>query len=128
MNAPNIDAIQARADSATPGPWELDEYDQAERAWVIMNSGVGPYQHAVAAVSILWTRPRAEANARFIAHARQDVDVLLAMVDRLELAQAQAIKHISHVTRSRDAYREGWLLRGRMINEGRCCGAKVTKS
>ena len=85
----NLDAIKARCDAATPGPWaqgmagdkllsEVDYYGAF--GFVILNGDLSDDgQYGV-------------ADAAFIAHAREDVPSLVAEVERLravlELARA----------------------------------------
>jgi hypothetical protein len=84
LTSSELDAIEARANAATPGPWErgatLRERDGkvttfSEEASVYPPLGeAGPV--AVATVAEY-------DNASFIAHARQDVPALVAEVRRL---------------------------------------------
>lgn len=91
MSPIDLAAIAARADAATPGPWER----ASERADI--DSTV--LRHGVRVVSAsAHRRPRwlmygevfhiksMEANLEFAAHAREDVPALLAEVDRLRAA------------------------------------------
>ena len=67
----NIDAIRARAEAATPGPWDSDGYSVgANDDWVAHIPGYDPGEGA--------GNPRREPDAEFIAHAREDVPALLA--------------------------------------------------
>ena len=86
----DLDAIWARADKATPGPWhkEHDEYgcvDIGNYGWV----ATGPFvpQYDV-------DSPQGQADAEFIAHAREDVPALLAEVTalRAELDAVRALR------------------------------------
>jgi hypothetical protein len=69
----DLDAIRYRAAEATEGPWEADGsevYSVATgRAWV--------------AETLKDPSVQAEADATFIAHAREDVLFLLDLVDEL---------------------------------------------
>jgi hypothetical protein len=77
----DLDDIKARAEAATPGPWFPDEgkakvYNHAgEVAWCrdVVSRGHGAY--AIGGQN--------SANARFTAHAREDVPALIAEVERL---------------------------------------------
>ncbi len=101
VGAPSdLEAIRARAEAATPGPWW---YDQDERMWRL--HGVqfvippqGPVAQQVIGRQILKApkkgTPYAEywpsaPDAEFIAHARTDVDVLLQELDRLQARLAE---------------------------------------
>ncbi|WP_158920631.1 hypothetical protein [Streptomyces sp. NBRC 109706] len=68
MSPERLAAIAARAEAATPGPWQ---YDYADRE--VMTG------HGIAVADI---HP-ADDDGRFIAHTREDVDALLAEVERL---------------------------------------------
>lgn len=93
-------AIKARAEAATPGPWEAakgatpdgkyltttkaekEEFlrlainnDDAE-LWLIDNADVIP--------AVTGDGPSAQANAEFIAHAREDIPALLAALEEAE--------------------------------------------
>lgn len=76
----DVDAIRARAATATPGPWGTRPIDDGG-AFLVRNpqvSGTGLVE---------FDRP---ADAQFIAHARTDIPALLAALDRLH---APAPKH-----------------------------------
>lgn len=94
--------IQARADAATEGPWgaakgatpdgkyltttkaEKEEFlrlslnDDDAELWLVDNAEVIP--------AVTGDGPRAQANAEFIAHAREDIPKLLAELTRMEQA------------------------------------------
>lgn len=80
----DLDAIQQRADNATPGPWDS-------------NGGCEIYTTAEANTMQLWIggterfhdSNAGQVNADFIAHARQDVPALIARVRELEAQLAQ---------------------------------------
>lgn len=70
MTHDELQAIKARAEAATPGPWTFDIED-----WKVVNA---ESQHA-----------SSEEDWQFIAHARTDVPALVAEVERLrELGEA----------------------------------------
>ena len=77
MTTPDLDAIRARAEAATEGPWEAEALE---------GNIVTPTQGTIVEV-YSWT----DADAEFIAHAREDVPALLAEVEQLraELAHAR---------------------------------------
>jgi hypothetical protein len=66
----DLDAIRARVDAATEGPWTAD---------ALAGDLDAPSGYRVAEV-LAWSDPDAE----FIAHARTDVPALLAEVERLQ--------------------------------------------
>lgn len=99
-NPLDLDAIEARANAATPGPWGF--YDGSNYADVaadmeVTSPGSYSYREKVARLEDedYWDDPAHEdddeeqasqqmaANAAFIAHAREDVPALLAEVRRL---------------------------------------------
>lgn len=73
-----IEEIRQRASAASDGPWNYDH--------------VGGFiaQHKTQCVLVqFWSKqeddfPNSKANGRFIAHARTDIDFLLAEVQRLQ--------------------------------------------
>ena len=71
-----LDQIQARADKATAGPWEVDRNHPFSSDIVgIYSSGAKKY-----VVMVDEDDPTTDAEANFIAHAREDIPALLAMV------------------------------------------------
>lgn len=93
MDEAKLSEIEARASSATPGPW-LMEHD----VWhpVIRQSqfdGFGPIvcREANGDSGLRW-----HPNADFISHAREDVPALVAEVRRLREALEAAAIHARH--------------------------------
>ncbi|MFD5916203.1 hypothetical protein ACFVYP_06915 [Kitasatospora sp. NPDC058201] len=78
----DLDAIQARCNAATNGPWTLHDALNGDgfpgHLWVVENLDDGPGDHHV--LINIGTRDDAE----FIARARTDVPALLARVRQLE--------------------------------------------
>jgi hypothetical protein len=71
MTAPDLDAIRARAEAATPGPWE--------RSGSLVQAGRRARRARVGQTwGLAWKQ-----DAEFIAHAREDVPALLDEVERL---------------------------------------------
>ena len=95
----DLDAIRARADAATPGPWVAEAYVYGDpedgygppQDWQIKTAGWTKHAGSV----IVSHQPyegggvNEEADAEFIAHARQDVPDLLAELARLRAANAE---------------------------------------
>jgi hypothetical protein len=73
-----LNDIEARAQAATPGPWERDD-DYGPTFFANTSGeylqGVGDFNFGVG--------EQAEADEEFVKHAREDVDVLVAEVRRL---------------------------------------------
>lgn len=85
----NLDEIRARAAAATRGPWRHDPTSawrptcgEGLHEYVWADSATDGYP-VVAMTGHKGEHPRTPADAAFIAAARQDVDTLLAEVDRL---------------------------------------------
>ena len=83
---PDIDAIRARCDASTPGPWRVDgsTYDED------CNEHLAPYGLEGPNERLIWSSGGGEyahpdmATAQFIANARTDIPALLAYIDELE--------------------------------------------
>lgn len=89
MTPQEIDEIQARAKDATPGPWftgwDLDATnDPNDLGIVAFNRGGVVGSMFVCSTCHSSTIQQAIKNAEFIAHARTDVDTLIAEVSRLK--------------------------------------------
>jgi hypothetical protein len=65
-----IEEIKARANAATPGPWEYEYY------WYYDSPQVETLREVVC-------RVQDEDDGRFIAHARQDIPDLISEITRL---------------------------------------------
>jgi hypothetical protein len=77
MTSPDLDAIEARANAATPGPWVAQNYDDDELDgnWPCCDR-VGRPDSAKALAHVVL----GSDDAEFIAHAREDVPVLIARI------------------------------------------------
>ena len=83
---PDLDAIRARCEAATPGPWRVDgsTYDED------CNEHLAPYGLEGPNERLVWSSGGGEyahpdmATAQFIAAARTDIPALLAYIDELE--------------------------------------------
>ena len=82
----DLDAIQARANAATPGPWgshrDLNAVYTVQARPRTTRDGM-ENDGAIATLAAGRTDAESYANARFIAAAREDVDALVAEVRRL---------------------------------------------
>jgi len=73
MTRPDLDAIRARCDAATPGPWRLKGLEIH-----------GDSKPGRCGLLIYDEGGHDKKDARFIAHARTDIPALLAYIDMLE--------------------------------------------
>lgn len=110
-----LDEIEARADAATPGPWEAHELEAAEYCVLRVSEGDDDYGDDVCSAGSM-------TDAQFIAVAREDVPWLAeqlrdarAEIERLNLVVAamdsQADENITEVlalTADRDHWRTEW--------------------
>lgn len=84
----DLDAIKARAEAATPGPWEYAEAGTFKRGSFSLDEYFvrRPEDDVSIAADIIDpdTCEPSEALAAFIAHAREDVPALVAEVERLQ--------------------------------------------
>jgi hypothetical protein len=95
----NLDAIQARCDAATPGPWVVNTKEWTDGGAPLTERTIGlPGLDATARICDNSNRAGdvrtiyAKANAAFIAHARTDVPVLLAEVRSVRAALVASMK------------------------------------
>lgn len=82
-----LDAIKARAEAATPGPWGAlggnimgPREDESVASVGLPQAGTGCAHHATTDIQ------HRMADATFIAHARTDVPELVAEIERLRSA------------------------------------------
>jgi len=76
MSLPELDAIKARADAATEGPWEADQFGAAMNgrdSWHVRSSGKPGVQ--------VFLNGTLAKDAEFIAAARSDVPRLVAALE-----------------------------------------------
>lgn len=94
MSNDNINAIKARLDAASTGPWIHERGDYSGKNWLVGSVAIYTGQtddNAAHWVSNITTdhvhgselRGTAEGDAEFIAHARGDVEYLLRLVEQL---------------------------------------------
>lgn len=93
LTTEQLDAIRTRASAATPGPWVTDgpEIFTDLREWIgeCMHTG-GAEAEAVG-----------ERDAKFIAHAREDVPALLADLDRITDERDEALAELKTTQNAR---------------------------
>lgn len=91
MTTIDHEAIRRRAEAATPGPWNCHDFGtpgQEEPSSIVVHAGEFNwrelYEDGESAIAWMpgWDSDHA-ADAEFIAHAREDVPALLALVDEL---------------------------------------------
>jgi hypothetical protein len=91
MTREELEAIRARADAATAGPWAaMDNSVYTGRQWRDIVAGVrgivypsGFTRHSGGETETHYGVAISDENADFIAHARTDIPALLAEVERL---------------------------------------------
>lgn len=80
ISAADLQAIAARCDAATEGPWEVLEDRLVDTAWV---NAAKPDDDKPIALFDYRSGPVNKANAAFVAAARRDVPLLLRLVRAL---------------------------------------------
>lgn len=87
----DLEGIRARCEAATEGPWD---YEMGEYMLMIPVGEIRrPGEKAAIAFAFAGHPPVpiiAESNARFIAHAREDIPALIAEVERLRKERHEA--------------------------------------
>lgn len=102
IEAPGLEGIRARAAAATPGPWFCGSDYKA--------GYLRPWEVCLAAdLPMLELRPdgSGEADATFIAHAREDVPALLSEVDRLTAETEELRRTIRNLSEAYHATTSG---------------------
>ena len=89
------DRLRELAENATPGPWEAQDYDDHpgdEGSCVLTHEPERGTRAIAYAIAYPWTTPEScDADAEFIAAARQAVPALLDMLDQAE-ARIEAVR------------------------------------
>lgn len=100
MTRPDLDALSALADAATPGPWENYGYEDRPN-WIIGHSPDGPEGGYYGKVDVLCIQDENldgsymnDADAEFIAASRTAVPALIAYARELE----QRIDELGRIT------------------------------
>lgn len=92
MDSKRLEEIKARVEAATAGPWGTDGdsvYPRLQGGWICQLF----YKDEA-------RMPNSKNNAAFIAHSRQDVQDLLAEVERLQTTVREERANIDHLTRA----------------------------
>ncbi len=109
-NAPplDLDAIEARASAADPGPWRAGSVDREGKVWAHDPNALGGPSVGERCVFVANTHFPHTANREFIAYAREDVPALLAALraSRAEVADLLAALPKCCVHRDRTATTE----------------------
>ena len=95
MSELDLDAIRARCDAATRGPWTYDEAGYVD---------VGLPRSRSIAIGIE-IDATAKSDGDFIAHARTDIPALLAHIEELAERALTAEERLEQMTRERDEAR-----------------------
>ena len=99
----DLAAIRARAEAATEGPWEND-YPEVGQHWSRPEPWAKVVSTDVACMAYCYGGSAQgienEADAEFIAHAREDIPALLAEIDRLNAT----IQRVREIERRMDEY------------------------
>lgn len=97
LTADDVAAIRARADAATPGPWEVGKTNQSPGTgiwyWIVRNATnkILTIFHAVRQAIV---EEQVEANCKFIAAARTDIPRLCDEVTRLREENAELRRRV----------------------------------
>ncbi|MGW4114794.1 hypothetical protein ACWEFJ_28300 [Actinosynnema sp. NPDC004786] len=120
--AARLAEIQARADAATPGPWMVDHAAAVREVpgWHVAVGAPAPAGFTVVALTGTagaGAHERSVPDAEFIAHARDDVPVLLAEVAQLR-ARLDAVRALHVHTRN-----DNWYIGPKVLWMCSQCGA-----
>lgn len=95
---PDLDAIEARAEAATAGPWNAPAYRPTPDAAASYNTVVAVGANVCGLHDGGQTRESIDANAEFIAHARSDVPALVGRCRQLEARNEYLTKVSTHLS------------------------------
>lgn len=93
MKLLDLDAIEARANAAYPGPWRAGTVEAEGKVWAHDPEALGGPSVGERCVFIANTHFKHTANRAFVAHAREDVPALVARVRRLQALVAVLVTH-----------------------------------
>lgn len=91
----NLDAIKARAAAATVGPWEAQPRTHSNESIVVAHGLLIAVSKPCAEVVGEPFDVRSRANAEFIAHAREDIDLMAAEIDSLRAERDLALSTLT---------------------------------
>lgn len=122
MPEPDLQAIRARADAATPGPWYADDggvYAAAEAPpyrdvplsdWTVTHQAAWRDWEEDAVLLFEGGAHDAESrDAEFVAHARHDVDALVGRVEELAAALTEVLSEFYKGHPGGAWLRTGWV-------------------
>lgn len=122
MSKPDLDAIEARAKAATPGPYDVA--DDGGRNCHVRAPGIGARTGYMDTLAYMNTSVACKAEAELFAHAREDVPALVAYARELEeKLEASEFFPLLHMQESRD---EAWRERDAALARVRELEAEVT--
>lgn len=90
--------IRAREEAATPGPWRVENNQQDLNRWVSSDD-------QTLDINFGYLGNSTQNDARFVAHAREDVPWLLAELDRLT---AELARHAACALCGHERHRHGY--------------------
>ena len=118
MNKEQLEAIKERANKATEGPWKIFEDSEVKGGCQIGTvwdhpQAKGPVGIVNLATSVTGGEIKncvyiQDDDARFIAHARQDVPALIAEVERLQRYETKVDKIHDAITRMENQEIDGF--------------------
>jgi hypothetical protein len=95
---PNLEAIRARSEAATSGPWQTRDVGYVFAATTSVRAAQSGYDGTPIVDTFMWPED-GEANQVFIAHAREDIPALLDALDAITAERnhaRQIIKDAPH--------------------------------
>ena len=96
---PDLDAIRARCEAATPGPWSCKQYHSPHDGSLIQYQAYKGETETIADITLT-------SDAEFVANARTDIPALLAYIDELE-ERCRAYEQMSYeIARSLDTWKQ----------------------
>lgn len=106
MKQEQLQAIRERCEKATPGPWFVAEEGFGKKSCPTVYAAGKELRYIAFCDDKFNFEQMTDnlANAKFIAHAREDVPALLAEVERLQEALDKAEQRIKHLEKIKKHY------------------------
>lgn len=114
MNTEQLNAIKERAAKATPGNWHVTLDDPYDRTYVL-----GAFNNEVSVIADI----KGDADAEFIANAREDVPALVAEVERLQQENESLKRSLQYIVERRENNRDWTVAHNALAVYGRPKGA-----